>query len=56
MSPEVVVRIGEDEWKSTVKYGAGRKAEWELEFMEHKIFGLDAEVRIEVKNKDDEFG
>lgn len=55
MSPFVVIKIGDFEWRSSIKKHEGPKPEWHHEIMEHKVFDRDAVMKIEVRNNEVEF-
>lgn len=50
MSPQVVIRMGEFEWKSKPKHHEGHKAHWDFEQMDMEVFDHHREVVIEVRD------
>jgi hypothetical protein len=53
MSPQVTIRINEQEWRSDVCMGGGRNPEWgAFNRMEHIVMDPAREVHIEVRDKD----
>jgi len=53
MSPFVIVRINNQEWRSDICMGGGRKPEWgAINRMEHMVMNPMHEVHIEVRDKD----